>query len=72
MGRPTEAPTIPPQATIPTEAQLPDPMPLPEIPEVPDLGSAPEFSPLNLPAAGAADPGINMAMEVVPDFIFDV
>ena len=69
MGRPTEAPTIPPQATIPAEAQLPDPMPLPDMP---DLGSAPEFPPLNPPAAGAADAGINMAMDVVPDFIFEV
>jgi hypothetical protein len=69
MARPTEAPTVPSQATIPAEAQLPEPMDLPDMPE---LGSAPEFSPLNLPAAGEADAGVGMAMEVVPDFIFDI
>ncbi len=67
MGRPTQAPTIPPQATLPDEAHLPDPMTLPDMP---DLGSAPDFPPLGLPSDAAA--GINMALEVVPDFILDL
>ena len=65
MGRPTEAPTIPPQATpLPAEAHLPEPTILP------DLGSVPGFPPLDLPAD--AGTGIDVAVDVVPDFILDV